>query len=78
MTFNFDTPPSRRDTLSMKWDNFAPDVIPLWVADMDFPTAPEIVSALRQRVDHGIFGYGRANETITQLIVDRCRHRYGW
>ena len=78
MNFNFDNPPSRRDTLSMKWDNFAPDVIPLWVADMDFPTAPEIVSALRQRVDHGIFGYGRANETITQLIVDRCRQRYGW
>lgn len=78
MAFDFDNVPSRRDTFSLKWDHFDPDVIPLWVADMDFPTAPEIVRDLHQRIDHGIFGYGRADKSIEQLIVDRCRQRYEW
>lgn len=78
MAYNFDNVPSRRDTFSMKWDHFASDVIPLWVADMDFPTAPEIIRDLHQRVDHGVFGYGRANEAIEQLIVNRCRQHYEW
>ena len=56
MTSAFDCPPDRRGSGSMKWDE-KPDSIPLWVADMDFRTAPCVIEALRRRVDHGVFGY---------------------
>lgn len=54
--YDFDTVIDRRDTYSLKWD-VASNELPLWVADMDFATAPEITTALQERVDHGIFGY---------------------
>ena len=54
----FDIPVSRIHTNSYKWDsNGNEDVIPLWVADMDFKTAPCIIETLKKRVEHGIFGY---------------------
>ncbi|MDE6328507.1 MAG: cystathionine beta-lyase, partial [Duncaniella sp.] len=53
---DFDKVPSRIGSSSYKWDS-RQGVIPLWVADMDFPTAPCVVSALTRRVEHGIFGY---------------------
>lgn len=55
-TYDFDTPCNRRNTASLKWD-VADGELPLWVADMDFATAPEVQAALRMRVDHGVFGY---------------------
>ena len=62
--FNFDTSPMRRGTDSYKWDTpSADDIIPMWVADMDFSVAPCITEALRRRVDHGIFGYTRVPES---------------
>lgn len=56
MTSAFDCAPDRRGSGSMKWDE-CPDALPLWVADMDFRTAPCVIDALRRRVDHGVFGY---------------------
>ncbi len=56
--FDFDTAPDRRNTGSLKWNKYAGrDVIPLWVADMDFRSAPAIVDELRARAEHGVFGY---------------------
>lgn len=48
----------RRNTESIKWRLFPEDVLPLWVADMDFRSPSAVIDALHQRVDHGIFGYG--------------------
>ncbi len=56
MQYDFDTPVNRRGTDSTKW-NVAENELPMWVADMDFQTAPEIRRALRERLDHGVFGY---------------------
>ncbi len=56
MAYEFDTPVNRFGTDSMKW-SVGEDELPLWVADMDFKTAPEIRDALRKRIDHGVFGY---------------------
>ena len=59
MNYNFDIAPDRRGSGSYKWDSgdTSGDMLPLWVADMDFTTAPCIIEALRRRVDHGVFGY---------------------
>lgn len=56
--YDFDTCPDRNGYGSLKWDKYkSRDILPLWVADMDFTTAPEIIAALRKRLDHGVFGY---------------------
>ncbi|MGB0361193.1 MAG: MalY/PatB family protein, partial [Endozoicomonas sp.] len=78
MSINFDSVIDRTNTSSLKWDRFAPDVIPLWVADMDFKSAPEIIEALHQRIDHGVFGYTMPDAELEQLVVERCRHLYHW
>ena len=60
MTFDFDHPPDRAGTDSQKWQKYAGrDILPMWVADMDFKVSPAIVEALHERVDQGIFGYAR-------------------
>lgn len=57
-TFNFDEIVPRRNTNSLKWDSCEdPEMLPLWVADMDFKAAPCILRALQRRLDHGVFGY---------------------
>ena len=79
MTFNFDTPPDRRGTDSQKWQKYAGrDVLPMWVADMDFESAPVIVEAVRQRVGHGIFGYSRPVKSTTDAVVDALARLYSW
>ncbi|MEM8868084.1 MAG: PatB family C-S lyase [Verrucomicrobiota bacterium] len=56
--YNFDTCPDRNHYGSLKWDKYSgKDILPLWVADMDFVSAPEIIDALKARLDHGIYGY---------------------
>ena len=60
--FNFDEPTERRGTGSYKWDSADADVIPLWVADMDFPTAPGIQEKLSEAVTHGIYGYSEGKD----------------
>ena len=79
MTFNFDTPPDRRGTDSQKWQKYAGrDVLPLWVADMDFEASPAIVEALQRRVAHGIFGYSRPVKSTVDAVVGSLAARYGW
>lgn len=74
----FDEIINRRDTDSYKWDTTAPGVIPMWVADMDFRTAPCIIDALRQRVEHGIFGYTAVPERYYRAIHTWFVQRHGW
>jgi cystathionine beta-lyase len=77
--FDFDTPIDRSATSSSKWNRYAGrHVIPLWVADMDFRCAPPIVEALRQRVDHGIFGYTDPPAELAPAIVHALERDHGW
>lgn len=77
--FNFDTPIDRRDTGSVKWNRYrGRDVIPMWVADMDFACAPAIVEALHRRVDHGIFGYADVPPELVEVIADSLARDHGW
>lgn len=62
MKFNFDEPVERRGSNSVKWDTAAADVLPMFVADMDFKSAPAITEAVRAKVDHGVYGYGHDPE----------------
>ncbi|WP_067514399.1 MalY/PatB family protein [Endozoicomonas ascidiicola] len=78
MSIDFDSVIDRTNTSSLKWDRFASDVIPLWVADMDFKSAPEIIEALHERIDHGVFGYTMPDGELEQLVVERCRNLYHW
>ncbi len=75
--YDFDTVPSRVGTGSYKWDS-RPGVIPLWVADMDFPTAPCIIDALRRRVDHGIFGYTLVRDSYYDALTGWFSSRHGY
>lgn len=79
MEYDFSRPTDRRDTDSYKWDS-APeaDIIPLWVADMDFETFPAITEALQRRVAHGIFGYTRVPEAYYEAVCRWFRKRHGW
>ncbi len=62
---------------SRKWRKFAgQDILPLWIADMDFAASPAIVEALRRRVDHRVFGYGMPLPPLTRAVVDYCAARY--
>ncbi len=79
MNFNFDTPPDRRGTDSQKWQRYAGrDVLPMWVADMDFEAAPVIVEALQRRVSHGIFGYARPLQSTVDAVVADLATRHRW
>lgn len=79
MSYNFDERVSRHNTNCYKWDVDSPeqDVIPLWVADMDFKVAPRIVDALHARVAHGIFGYTKVPQSFYDAIVGWYSRRYG-
>lgn len=78
MKYDFDRVIDRRGTDSHKWKKYAEDVLPLWVADMDFISAKAILQALRQRVDHGIFGYTRPTEELRKVIQERLKRLYQW
>ena len=69
MNFDFDRVHDRRHMLSVKYDVVAPDVLPLWVADMDFKTAPIITEALTEFVKGGIYGYAHAPKDLYDAII---------
>src|SRR5687767_2836901 len=78
-TFDFDTVFERRGTDSQKWQKYAGrDVLPLWVADMDFKSSPAIIDALHRRVDQGIFGYARPLKSTVDAVVEALEQRYEW
>ena len=79
MKYDFDEIVPRRGTNSYKWDSDAdPDVLPMWVADMDFCTAPAITDALAARVAHGIFGYTRVPDSYYEAVARWFATRHGW
>jgi cystathionine beta-lyase len=77
--FDFDTPLNRRGTGSAKWDKYRNrDVIPLWVADMDFKSAPAILQAIHERIDHAVFGYTLPPAELNDVVVSKLNDQYGW
>jgi cystathionine beta-lyase len=79
VNFDFDHVPDRRDTDSQKWQKYAGrDVLPLWVADMDFLSPPAVIEALHRRIDHSVFGYARPVKSTVDAFVDALAARYGW
>ena len=79
LVYNFDTCPDRNGYGSLKWDKYkGRDILPLWVADMDFTTAPEILDALQKRLDHGIFGYTIPYEAPIEAVVNYLQRQHGY
>jgi cystathionine beta-lyase len=77
--YNFDSCPERTGYGSLKWDKYkGRDVLPLWVADMDFVTAPEILGALQQRLDHGVFGYTIPHEAPIEAVINYLDRQHGY
>ncbi|MBP0575720.1 cystathionine beta-lyase, partial [Mycobacterium tuberculosis] len=74
--YDFDTLIDRRGTGSTKWGRYPADVLPMWVADMDFTAPPEVVAALRRRVEHGVFGYALPTPALKAQIVADMASRY--
>ena len=75
----FDTPIDRRDSDSIKWGKYAGrDILPLWVADMDFAAPPAVVETLRRRIEHGVFGYGHPWPALEESVLAHLEGEYGW
>ena len=78
MNYNFDEIITRRGSNCIKWDEAEdPDIIPLWVADMDFHVYPGIVEALRKRVEHGVFGYSLVPQSYYDAVIRWFCDRHG-
>ena len=78
MKYDFDSVTPRRGTLSYKWDSAPEGVLPMWVADMDFKTAPAIIDALRKRIDNGIFGYTLVPDEYYDAVISWFSRRHAW
>ena len=79
MKYNFDELVERRGTGCVKWDECSNDeVIPLWVADMDFKAAPAIQEAVRKRAEHGVFGYAVVEEDYYEAVISWFQRRHDW
>jgi cysteine-S-conjugate beta-lyase len=75
----FDEIIDRRNSNSFKWSRYAnPDIIPAWVADMDFKAAPPILEAMHRVTDHGVFGYSHAPAELNEVVIERLRTRHHW
>lgn len=83
MSFDFDSVINRYDSICVKYNSarekgYPPDIIPMWVADMDFQSPPCVINALRKAVDHGIFGYSSPKEGYYSAICNWFRDRFDW
>ena len=82
MKYDFDRMIERSNTDSSKWNVKtvfgSDDIIPMWVADMDFPIARPITEAIRKRADHEVYGYGYARPSLMEAIVNRMYKKYRW
>ena len=78
MTYNFDRWIDRRSTESIKWHYYGEEALPLWVADMDFVSPEPVVRALRERAEHGVYGYPQEPKELRAVIVDWAARHYGW
>ncbi|MBT8342560.1 MAG: putative C-S lyase [Desulfatitalea sp.] len=79
LTFDFDTPIDRTTSDSDKWRKYhGKDIIPMWVADTDFASPPAVLEVLRQRVDHGVFGYASPDPALKPAIIDYLKNTLDW
>ncbi len=79
MKYDFDTIVDRIESRSTKWLKFDdPNVLPMWVADMDFKCPPEVIEAIKERANQGIFGYTERPSDLTSLLKQRLYDRSGW
>jgi cystathionine beta-lyase len=78
MEYDFDRTIDRSGTESVKWHFFDPDVLPMWVADMDFRSPEAVVRALVERAQHGVYGYGSEPKELCGMLVERLEKRFGW
>jgi cystathionine beta-lyase len=77
--FDFDEVVDRRGTSSEKWDKYRDrDILPMWVADMDFRSPPAVVEALQRRTAHGVFGYTKAPPELVETVVGMLDRDWGW
>ena len=78
MTYNFDAIVDRRSTNSIKWTKYPEDVLPLWVADMDFPAPEPVLHTLREKLKQGVLGYESPSLALQETVADRMARLYGW
>ncbi|MBO4429035.1 MAG: aminotransferase class I/II-fold pyridoxal phosphate-dependent enzyme, partial [Clostridia bacterium] len=78
MKYDFDTPVERRGTGCYKWDIIGKNELPMWVADMDFKTAPEIVDAMKSRLEHGVFGYNTLPDAWYDAYISWWKRRHNF
>ncbi len=83
MKYDFDKVYDRRNTDCVKWDAVKPvfgrtDILPMWVADMDYPVAKPIVEALKKRAEHEFYGYTQTGRNVIGAVVDRMRRKFDW
>jgi cystathionine beta-lyase len=78
MSYDFDQSPDLRCVYATKWTFYPEDVLPLWVADMDFRSAQPIIDALIERVQFGTFGYTMDYPPLREIVVERMQALYGW
>ena len=77
--YDFDEVVDRRNTASEKWDKYrGRDIIPMWVADMDFRAPPAVLEALHRRTEHGVFGYTGASPELNDAVMQTLERDYGW
>lgn len=77
--FNFDKEIDRRNSSSLKWDFYkGKDILPMWVADMDFASPPAVLDALKNRIDHSVFGYTLPPDELLELVVKQINTKYNW
>ena len=79
MAFDFDSCPERAGTDSTKWHKYADkDIIPCWIADMDFKAPPAVIEVIRERAAHGVYGYPAQRDSVFAAVVNHVRRRHGW
>ena len=79
MDKEFDRPIDRKGTASQKWEKYGDsDILPMWVADTDFMSPPCVIDALKERIDHGVFGYTIVPSELNQLVITRMQELYNW
>ncbi|NLF01355.1 MAG: aminotransferase class I/II-fold pyridoxal phosphate-dependent enzyme, partial [Anaerolineales bacterium] len=78
MSYDFDRIINRRCSDSVKWCHYDEDVLPLWVADMDFAAPAPVIQALAERVAHGVFGYGGTSDELCEVVQERLARLYHW
>lgn len=79
MSFDFDTVIDRRNTTSLKWELYKDrNILPMWVADMDFAAPPAVLAAMQRRVDHGVLAYSVPPQALVDAVIERMQRLYGW